>query len=81
MIHESADVESAERFWANLVGADHTAFAKTTIKKHNPRTVRKNTGASCGGCLVIKVRQGADVYRHVEGWWSGMVVAGEQRTP
>lgn len=43
MIHESADVAAAERYWADLVGADHI-FNKTTLKKHNPRTVRKNVG-------------------------------------
>ncbi|MGJ7878827.1 hypothetical protein [Streptomyces rochei] len=61
MIHESADVAGAERFWAGLVGTDRAAFNKTTLKKHNPKTVRKNVGASYRGCLVIKVLKGADL--------------------
>lgn len=35
-IHETADVASAERFWADLTGADTSAFGKTTIKSHSP---------------------------------------------
>ncbi|MET8585055.1 hypothetical protein ABZX39_29865 [Streptomyces collinus] len=75
MIHENADVAGAERYWADLVGADATAFNKTTLKKHNPRTVRKNVGESYRGCLVIKVLKGADLYRRIEGWWCGIVGA------
>jgi transcriptional regulator with XRE-family HTH domain len=72
MIHESADVESAERYWADLVGQDVTEFGKTTLKRHNPKTVRKNTGPDYRGCLVVRVLQGADLYRRIEGWWSSV---------
>ncbi|WP_030751791.1 helix-turn-helix domain-containing protein [Streptomyces sp. NRRL S-31] len=75
MIHENADVRGAERYWAGLVGADASAFYKTTLKKHNPRTVRKNTGDTYRGCLMIKVLKGADLYRRIEGWWCGIVGA------
>ena len=80
MIHENADVLGAERYWADLVDADASAFTKTTLKKHNPKTVRRNTGEAYRGCLVIKVLKGADLYRRIEGWWSGMVVEAERRT-
>ncbi|WP_454330275.1 hypothetical protein [Streptomyces glaucescens] len=73
MIHEGADVAGAERYWADLVGADRSAFNKTTLKKHNPKTVRKNVGDSYRGCLVIKVLKGADLYRRIEGSWYGIV--------
>ncbi|MGW1158386.1 hypothetical protein ACWD5Q_06335 [Streptomyces sp. NPDC002513] len=75
MIHESADIAGAERYWAALVGADSSAFNKTTLKKHNPKTARKNVGAAYRGCLVIKVLKGADLYRRIEGWWCGIVGA------
>lgn len=75
MIHMTADVEAAERYWADLVGVDVSALQKTTIKKHNPKTVRKNVGEDYRGCLVIRVAQGAELYRRIEGWWSGMVEA------
>jgi transcriptional regulator with XRE-family HTH domain len=75
MIHENADVPAAEQYWANLVGVDRPAFNKTTLKKHNPKTVRKNTGDSYRGCLVIKVLKGAELYRRIEGSWCGIVDA------
>ncbi|AZM64706.1 MULTISPECIES: hypothetical protein [unclassified Streptomyces] len=73
MIHMTADVEGAKRYWADLAGVDVSQFQKTTIKKHNPTTVRKNVGDTYRGCLVIRVSQGADLYRRIEGWWTGMV--------
>ncbi|MGW1183897.1 hypothetical protein ACWD7Y_12820 [Streptomyces drozdowiczii] len=72
MIHESADVGAAERYWADLVGIDVADLQKTTLKKHNPKTVRKNTGEAYRGCLVLRVSQGAELYRRIEGWWSGI---------
>ncbi|MFF0222653.1 hypothetical protein [Streptomyces sp. NPDC004629] len=73
MIHESADVAAAEQHWAELIGADGALFNKTTLKKHNPKTVRKNTGDGYHGCLVIKVLKSADLYRRIEGAWYGIV--------
>lgn len=72
-IHESADVETAKLYWAELVGVDVAVFQKTTLKKHNPKTVRKNVGEDYRGCLVIRVAQGAELYRRIEGWWHGIV--------
>ncbi|MBB5120093.1 hypothetical protein AF335_23630 [Streptomyces eurocidicus] len=75
MIHESADISAAETFWANLVGVDVAALSKTTLKKHNPKTVRKNVGEEYRGCLAVRVLNGADLYRRIEGWWYGIVLA------
>ncbi|MFE0327832.1 helix-turn-helix domain-containing protein [Streptomyces sp. NPDC058960] len=77
MIHESADVPGAEQYWADLVGADRSAFNKTTLKKHNPKTVRKNVGEAYRGCLVIKVLKGAELYRRIEGSWYGIVLGAD----
>ena len=74
-IHETADVEAAEQYWADIVGVDVDAFSKATLKKHNPRTVRKNTGSTYHGCLTIYVRQSAELYRRMEGAWYGIVGA------
>lgn len=75
MIHESADVGSAEQYWAGLVQSDRSSFGKTTLKQHNPKTVRKNTGETYHGCLVLTVRRSAELYRRIEGWWYGIVGA------
>ncbi|MER5909291.1 hypothetical protein ABT124_02010 [Streptomyces sp. NPDC001982] len=74
-IHETADVEAAERFWAEVVGVEVSAFSRATLKRHNPRTVRRNTSDSYRGCLTIYVRQSADLYRRMEGSWYGIVGA------
>jgi transposase len=67
-IHESADVAAAQRFWERVTGLDPAQFRRPTIKRHNPKTVRKNTGADYHGCLAIHVLRGADLYRRIEGW-------------
>ncbi|MFD8999079.1 hypothetical protein [Streptomyces abikoensis] len=73
MIHESADVTGAEAFWEDVVGAGVGIFGKTTLKKHNPKTIRKNVGEGYRGCLIVRVNGSAELYRRIEGWWYGIV--------
>ncbi|MEU2052052.1 hypothetical protein [Streptomyces bungoensis] len=75
MIHETGDVEGTQQYWADLIGVDVSVFQRTTIKKHNPKTIRKNVGENYRGCLVVTVLQGAELYRRIEGWWYGIVGA------
>ncbi|MGW1283360.1 helix-turn-helix domain-containing protein [Streptomyces sp. NPDC002586] len=79
LIHESADVDAAHRFWAAVADVDTSVFAKPTLKKHNPKTVRKNTGDDYHGCLVIGVARSAHLYNRIEGWWAGIVAQAETR--
>lgn len=79
MIHESADVAAAEQYWADLVQANRSAFGKTTLKRHNPKTIRKNTGHDYRGCLVLHVRQSAELYRRIEGWWNGIAAGATEQ--
>ncbi|OII66919.1 hypothetical protein [Streptomyces sp. CC77] len=74
-IHESADVGSAERFWANVAGVDVSALQKANLKRHNPKTVRKNTDDAYRGCLLVYVTRSAELYRRTEGAWYGIVGA------
>jgi transcriptional regulator with XRE-family HTH domain len=71
-IHETADAESAERFWLTLTEARKEQFRKTTLKHHNPLTTRKNTGDGYHGCLRLDVRQSRELYRKIEGWASAV---------
>ncbi|GAA3929465.1 hypothetical protein GCM10022244_43120 [Streptomyces gulbargensis] len=75
MIHETADAPGAERYWRELLGPAPSAFTKTTLKRHNPRTNRRNVDAGYRGCLVIKILGSADLYRRIEGAWCGIVEA------
>ncbi|MGW2815463.1 hypothetical protein [Streptomyces sp. NPDC001415] len=72
-IHESADMEEATRFWAELTGLGPASFNKPVLKRHNPKTRRKNTGEAYRGCLAIYVRDSVDLYRRMEGAWYGIV--------
>jgi transcriptional regulator with XRE-family HTH domain len=67
-IHESADLEAAQQFWLGITGLDAAQFRSPTLKRHNPRTVRKNTGDDYHGCLRIDVLRGANLYQKIEGW-------------
>ncbi|MFF5659834.1 hypothetical protein [[Kitasatospora] papulosa] len=73
-IHESADVTQAEDFWSDLTKVPRVDFMEATLKKHNPKTTRKNTGEAYHGCLVIYVTKSAELYRRVEGAWYGIVL-------
>ncbi|MFB7240472.1 hypothetical protein ACFCXK_37500 [Streptomyces sp. NPDC056269] len=68
-------VSAAERYWSDLVGVDASTFNKTTLKRHTPRTNRKNVGDGYHGCLVIQILGSADLYRRIEGAWCGIVGA------
>jgi hypothetical protein len=81
MIHESADVSASERFWEEVVEAPAAAFTKTVLKKHNPKTSRKNVGDGYHGCLAVRVLKSADLYRRIEGWWYGIVVGVKSTDP
>ena len=73
-IHESADIEAAFRFWAEVTGAPPDQFRKPNLKRHNPKTVRKNIGDDYHGCLTIDVRRSGDLYRKIEGWVSAITL-------
>lgn len=70
-IHESGDVAAAVRFWADVVGVPCDAV-RTTLKRHNPKTVRKNTADDYHGCLCVYVRRSADLNLSIAGWFEGI---------
>jgi transcriptional regulator with XRE-family HTH domain len=72
-IHENADVRSAELFWLNVTGARPEQFRRATLKRHNPKTVRKNVGDDYRGCLRIDIRRSTGLYRRIEGWAQAIV--------
>jgi transposase len=81
-IHETADVAGAQRFWQMATGLSDGQFRPPTLKRHNPKTTRKNTGIDYHGCLVIGVRRSARLYRQIEGWASAaMMPADDVMTP
>jgi hypothetical protein len=63
-IHETADAEAANDWWADELDLPRELFQRPTIKKHKPATKRMNAGAGYRGCLVPNSRQ---LYWRVEG--------------
>ena len=78
-IHESADVAAHEQWWAMTLGLDPETFMRATLKRHNPKTVRKNVDADYHGCLIVRVRQPAPLYDAIEGWWHRLVTEATAR--
>ena len=74
-IHETADVEAAQRFWLDATDAQPSQFRRPVLKRHNPKTVRRNVGEAYHGCLRIDVRRSSDLYRKIEGWAAAVMVA------
>ena len=80
-IHESADVAAAQRFWLEITEAPADQFCTPTLKRHNPKTVRKNVGEDYHGCLRIDVYRSADLYRQIEGWAASSMGAARAAGP
>ena len=76
-IHESADVDEAQRFWLDVTQAQPCQFRSPALKRHNPTTARKNRGDRYHGCLRVKVRRSTGLYRQIEGWAAAAMSAVE----
>ncbi|HEX7277965.1 MAG TPA: helix-turn-helix domain-containing protein [Acidimicrobiales bacterium] len=72
MIHESADVGRALEFWSGVLGVPASAVA-VTLKRHNAKTVRKNTDDGYHGCLSVTVRRSSELNLRIAGWCEGLV--------
>lgn len=66
-IHESADAEAAAQWWQAELGLPAGRFQRATLKRHQPKTVRYNTGDDYRGCLIINVPRSREVYWRIEG--------------
>ncbi|MCI4064168.1 helix-turn-helix domain-containing protein [Micromonospora sp. R77] len=80
-IHESADAEAAVRWWAATLRLPPERFGRTALKRHNPTTVRRNTGADYHGCLVITVPRSRALYWRIEGMIAELFRIGDVRGP
>ncbi|MGC4886887.1 helix-turn-helix domain-containing protein [Micromonospora sp. DT227] len=72
LIHESGEVEATERWWAERLRLPPERFTRATLKRHSPKTVRRNSGESYRGCLVITVPRSRQLYWRVEGLIAGI---------
>ena len=80
MIHESADVEAAIRYWASVTAGAPHQFTRPVIKHHTPRTSRPDDNADYHGCLRVSVTKSSELYREISGWSHGVMTA-KRRCP
>jgi hypothetical protein len=80
-IHESADVPAAQAFWQDVTGLPADQFRRPTLKRHNPKTIRKNVGDAYHGCLIIDVRRSTELYRQIQGWAAAAMAAQSPTEP
>ena len=59
---------AAHDFWLEVTKAGPEQFMKTSMKRHNPKTTRKNVGDDYHGCLRISVHKSSELLRKIEGW-------------
>ena len=57
------------------MGVHVGVFRKPTIKRHNPRTLRKNVGEDYHGCLAVSVLRSSELYQKIAGWAEGAMRA------
>jgi hypothetical protein len=72
-IHESGDVPKAIHFWAQVLEVGEDQIRVGALKRHNPKTRRKNRGAGYHGCLSVHVNGSTREYWRMDGLWAGIV--------
>lgn len=72
-IHEKANISAAKVFWTKNLAIPANQDLKVYLKRHNPKTVRKNTQGNYNGLLRICVRRSAELNRKIAGWIEGVV--------
>lgn len=77
-IHESGDVAAAYQFWLEVTKANPEQFNKVSLKRHNPKTTRKNVGEDYHGCLRITAHRSSALLRKIEGWTQAIMTAGTE---
>lgn len=65
-LHENGAEERAKEYWCRELGIGGDDFLPTVWKRHNPKTIRKNTGDGYHGCIVVRPRKCTDLYWFIE---------------
>lgn len=77
-IHESGDLAAAYQFWLAVTKASPEQFNKMSLKRHNPKTNRKNVGDEYHGCLRITAHRSSALLRKIEGWAQAIMTTGTE---
>lgn len=71
-IHQTADIESAKRFWSKELSAKRSEL-RVYLKKHNSKRMRHNIGVDYHGTIRIMITRSTDLNRKIAGWIEGVV--------
>ncbi len=73
-IHENNAhrVSEVKSFWSTVTGLPIKKFDKIYYKKHQIKTIRRNTSCSYHGLLRIKVAKSTYLNRRIAGWIEGV---------
>ncbi len=71
-IHENADEPAVRQWWSDHTDVPLEQFRPSTIKRHNPKTVRQNTGEGYRGCLCVIVLRSKILYEVLDGLVHGL---------
>ncbi|MCR4285280.1 MAG: hypothetical protein NUW00_00120 [Candidatus Kaiserbacteria bacterium] len=74
-IHQNRqnDISNFKKFWMQTTGLSEQNFGSNVIKRHNPKTKRKNTGDTYKGLLAIRVKRSTMLNRRIQGWIYGII--------
>lgn len=67
--------EDIERYWLEVTKLPRSLVTKPVIKKHNPKTLRKNKGLQYRGLVSIYVRRSTILNRRISGWIHAIIAA------
>lgn len=67
--------EQVKDFWLSVTGLTEDVLTKPVIKKHNPKTVRKNASEEYQGLVSIYVRKSVVLNRKIFGWVYAIIAA------
>lgn len=67
--------DQIKKFWMKTASLRAGALGKPVIKRHNPKTKRKNKGSEYQGLLSIYVRESVYLNRQIKGWIHAIIDA------
>lgn len=71
-IHQRGNIDQALAHWSKSMEIPKNKFSRTILKKHTPKTNRRNIGKSYNGLLRVVVRRSTDLNRKIKGWAIGI---------
>ena len=74
-VHQNrqVDIPSFKKFWMQSTKLPEQSFGTTVIKRHNPKTKRKNVQDTYKGLLAIRVKRSTMLNRRIQGWIYGII--------